>query len=260
LFAAAACNAAESKQELTMPAPIPQTITTMEAGFTVNPVSAEEFWRQQERMGPVAAAAPGFLAVIGGPIARSPWLYFCGKWQTPDLMDQWYQDAKHKPMMKAAHDRWFGACYIRKWRLPAEGEAVGGPVFCETAIAGDAAAPAPKIEALLDRIDRAIAQLDPMPFETMTGEYERQPYQFVGPLQEFPQPAPVRYLLLTHWRSAAEAQRWLGSPAMTAVAELGVVSSAIMVPITHRPGEREGLRADGSHREFGVSPQALARL
>jgi len=76
---------------------IPQTMTTMEAGFTVNQADAEEFWRHQERMGPVAAAASGFLAVIGGPIARSPWLYFCGKWQTPDLMDQWYRDGKHKP-------------------------------------------------------------------------------------------------------------------------------------------------------------------
>ena len=42
---------------------IPQTMTTMEAGFTVNQADAEEFWRHQERMGPVAAAAPGFLAV-----------------------------------------------------------------------------------------------------------------------------------------------------------------------------------------------------
>jgi len=149
----------------------------------------------------------GFLAVIGVPIARSPWLHFCGKWQTPDLMDQWYHDTKHKPMMKAAHDRWFGACYIRKWRLPAEGEEISGPVFCEIAIASDVAAPAEKIEALLDQIDQEIAAHDPRSFETMTGEYERQPYQLVGPLQEFPQVAPVRYLLLTHWKSADDAQR-----------------------------------------------------
>jgi hypothetical protein len=228
----------------------------MEAGFTVNQADAEGFWRQQERMGPVAAAAPGFLAVIGGPIARSPWLYFCGKWQTPDLMNQWYHDPKHKPMMKAAHDRWFGACYIRKWRLLAEGEQIDGPVFCETAIASDVAAPADKIEALLGQIDAWLPEFDPMPFETMTGEYERQPYQFVGPLQEFPQVAPVRYLLLTHWKSVDDAQRWLRSPAMKALAELGTVTSTIMVLITHQPGEREGLRADGTHREFGLAPVA----
>jgi hypothetical protein len=239
-----------------MPAPIPQTLTTMEAGFTVNPADAEEFWRQQERMGPVAAAAQGFLAVIGGPIARSPWLYFCGKWQTPDLMNQWYHDPKHKPMMKAAHDRWFGACYIRKWRLPAAGETISGPVFCEIAIASDVAAPAEKIEALLDRLDAELPAFDPEPFETMTGEYERQPYQFVGPLQEFPQPAPVRYLLLTHWTSAQAAENWLRSPIIQELAEFGTVTSTISVLITHQPGEREGLRADGSHREFGVSPAA----
>jgi hypothetical protein len=131
-----------------MPNSTPQTLTTMEAGFTVNPADAEEFWRHQERMGPIAAAAPGFLGVIGGPIARSPWLYFCGKWQTPELMNQWFHDAKHKPMMQAAHSRWFGACYIRKWRLPAEGEAISGPVFCETAIASDVAASAATIGSI----------------------------------------------------------------------------------------------------------------
>jgi hypothetical protein len=231
--------------------PIPQTVTTMEAGFTVNQADAEEFWRQQERMGPVAAAAPGFLAVIGGPIARSPWLYFCGKWQTPDLMDQWYRDAKHKPMMKAAHDRWFGACYIRKWRLPEEGEEITGPVFCETAIAGEVAAPAAVIDSLLDRIDQALPPFGPLPFETLAGQYERQPYQFVGPLQEFPQAAPVRYLLLTHWTSPEAARRWLTSEVMTALAQLGTVSSALMVLVRHQSGERAGLNADGSQREFG---------
>jgi hypothetical protein len=223
----------------------------MEAGFTVKQADAEEFWRHQERMGPVAAAAPGFLAVIGGPIARSPWLYFCGKWQTPELMDQWYHDAKHKPMMKAAHDRWFGACYIRKWRLSQDGEHITGPVFCETAIACDAAPSAATIDAVLDRIDQLVPSFDPLPFETLAGQYERQPYQFVGPLQEFPQPAPGRYLLLTHWKSPEAAKRWLASDVMTALAQLGTVSSALMVLIRHRPSDREGLNADGSQREFG---------
>src|SRR5262245_2678194 len=77
-----------TNRRVVMPNSTPQTLTTMEAGFTVNPADAEEFWRHQERMGPIAAAAPGFLGVIGGPIARSPWLYFCGKWQTPELMNQ----------------------------------------------------------------------------------------------------------------------------------------------------------------------------
>jgi heme-degrading monooxygenase HmoA len=234
-----------------MPNSTPQTLTTMEAGFTVNPADAEEFWRHQERMGPIAAAAPGFLGVIGGPIARSPWLYFCGKWQTPELMNHWYHDAKHKPMMKAAHDRWFGACYIRKWRLPAEGEAISGPVFCETAVASDVAASAASIDSLLDRIDQALPQFDPRPFETLAGQHEPQPFQFVGPLQEFPQVAPVRYLLLTHWKSPEDARRWLASDVAKELTALGTVSSTIMILIRHQSGEREGLNADGSQREFG---------
>jgi hypothetical protein len=130
------------------------------SGFTANEKHAEEFWPQQERMGPVAAALPGFVAVTDGPIARSPWLYFCGKWQTPDLMDQ-------KPMMQAAYDRWFGACYIRKWRLPEADEKIVGPVFCETAIACHELAPPDKVERLLDRITEAIIDLNPMPFDTL---------------------------------------------------------------------------------------------
>ena len=64
---------------------LPQTQTTMEACFTLREDSKmqEEFCRHQERMGQIAAAAPGFLGVIGGPIQRSNWLYFCGKWKTP---------------------------------------------------------------------------------------------------------------------------------------------------------------------------------
>jgi hypothetical protein len=63
--------------------------------------------------------------------------------------------------------------------------------------------------------------------------------------------AVERYLLLTHWRCQADAQRWLQSSIMTAVANLGELSSTLNVLITHQPNEREGLRADGTQREFG---------
>jgi hypothetical protein len=110
---------------------LPQTLTTMEACFTLHEdrTVLEEFWRHQERMGPIAAAAAGFVAVIGGPILRSHWLYFCGKWKSPDLMDQWQFDSKHIPMQNAAHARWFASMYIRKWRLPDTGEEMTGPLF-----------------------------------------------------------------------------------------------------------------------------------
>jgi hypothetical protein len=235
-------------------ATIPQTLTTMEAGFTLSPGIEEEFWRHQDRMGPIAAAAPGFLGVIGGPIAGSPWMYFCGKWQSPQLMDQWYQDSKHRPMMDAAHSRWFAACYIRKWRRPQAGEPVEGRVFCETSIACDTAPAGDRVERLLREIGDALPGFAPLRFETFSGEYEKQPYQFVGPLMEFPQLAPVRYLLLTHWDSVRKAETWLASATMRKVAEIGEISSDIMVPIVHATSEREGLTTDGTHRQFGQSP------
>jgi hypothetical protein len=46
-------------------------------------------------------------------------------------------------------------------------------------------------------------------------------------------------------------RRLLASDAVMALAQLGTVSSALMVLIRHELGEREGLNADGSQREFG---------
>ena len=105
---------------------IPQTLTTMEAAFTLHKDEAvqAEFWRHQQRMGPIAAASAGFVCVIGGPIQRSDWLYFSGKWSTPALMDKWQSDVKHTPMQDAAHSRWFASVYLRKWRLPERGEKI----------------------------------------------------------------------------------------------------------------------------------------
>jgi hypothetical protein len=231
---------------------IPQTLTTMEACFTLteNQAAQEEFWRHQERMGPIAAAAPGFLAVIGGPIQRSHWLYFCGKWATPALMDQWQSDSKHTPMQNAAHGRWFTSVYIRKWRLPADGEALTGPVFCESAIARQAPLDPAVVDDLLDTaVEPSLRQHAPLPFETLTGEFEPQPYQFVGPLQEFPAAAPTRYLLLTHWASNEALQRWLKSGIIEALSAHGDVATTTSVQIRHAPGERNYLRADGIQRD-----------
>ena len=47
-------------------------------------------------MGPVVASQPGFLAVIGGPIAASSWMYFCGKFATPDDMNAYIQSETEK--------------------------------------------------------------------------------------------------------------------------------------------------------------------
>ena len=184
----------------------------------------EEFWRHQERMGPIAAAALGFLGVIGGPILRSHWLYFCGKWQSPDLMDKWQFDSKHTPMQDAAHARWFSSIYIRKWRLPDTGEQMTGPLFCEIAIARQAPIDAGTLDKILDEIvGPSLRKSEALPFETLTGVFEAQPYQFVGPLQEFPALAPTRYLLLTHWPTNDALQEWLRSGVIKDLSNCGEV-------------------------------------
>ena len=231
---------------------IPQTLTTMEACFTLHQDEAlqAEFWKHQERMGPIAAAASGFLGVIGGPIHRSHWLYFCGKWANPALMDRWQFNPKHTPMQDAAHSRWFSSVYIRKCRQPDAGELLEGPLFCEIAVARQDALTLVDIDRLLDdSVEPTLKLYEPLPFETLSGEFERQPYQFVGPLQEFPALAPARYLLLTHWRSEATLRSWLDSGIMAALSRVGEVSTAISVPIRHAAGERSYLREDGLQRD-----------
>ena len=231
---------------------IPQTLTTMEAAFTLHKDEAvqAEFWRHQQRMGPIAAASAGFVCVIGGPIQRSDWLYFSGKWSTPALMDKWQSDVKHTPMQDAAHSRWFASVYLRKWRLPERGEKITGPVFCEIAIARQEPLDAAAVEIILERIvDPSLRLHEPSSFETLTGSFESQPYQFVGPLQEFPALAPARYLLLTHWPTDDALQRWLGSGVMTELSAYGEVSTTVSIPIKHSPGERKYLREDGLQRD-----------
>jgi hypothetical protein len=231
---------------------IPQTLTTMEAAFTLHEGKElqEEFWRHQQRMGPIAAASPGFVSVIGGPIHRSHWLYFSGKWETPKLMDKWRSEPKHKPMQEAAHSRWFASVYLRKWRLPENNEALTGPLLCELAIARQDPLEQAVIDNILDEVIEPSLRLhEPIEFETLTGEFEKQPYQFVGPLQEFPSLAPVRYLLITHWATDRALQGWLTSDGVKQLSVYGEVSSTISVPIKHDVGEREYLRPDGLQRD-----------
>jgi heme-degrading monooxygenase HmoA len=231
---------------------IPQTLTVMEACFTLNPGVDEEFWPAQEKFGPVAAAASGFLAVIGGPIANSPWLYFSGKWATPAEMDDWQHSRAHIGVQKRAHDKWFKSVYLRKWRLPADGEPAEGRVFSEIAIARETPLSEVEITALLSSLNESLPAYHPRPFETAVGEFETQPYQFVGPLEEFPEVAPARYLLLTHWDSLAELETWLSSSATNVLRQAGDFSAEYYLPIYHAPGERERLTPDGFQRGWGT--------
>lgn len=240
------------------PISIPQTVTTIESGFKLAPNTMDEFWRAEESMIPVGARQPGFIAVMGGPIANSSWIYFSSKFDSPDDMDAWYKNSEHRPYMRKAYATWFESMYTYKWRLPAEGETLTGPLFCETAIVPEAALDESVVKSTLEALNVALAVNKSLPFETLDGVFEDQPFQFIGPLDEFPVVAPVRYLLNTHWATSEELELWLASSEFAALSELGAVSSQVNVQFRHAPGERPSLSADGS-RKVWVRPSARSR-
>jgi Antibiotic biosynthesis monooxygenase len=229
---------------------VPQTRTVMEAGFTLREGTEAEFWRANNGAIPTAAAQPGFVAVVGGPIANSSWLYFSGTWETPDTMDQWYWSPRHKPVQDRAFSRWFASMYIRKWRLPADGERLDDRIFCQTEIRRSQTLPDAAMDSLIASLRAGLPTLNAAPFETLTGEFEPQPFQLVGPVEELPETAPVKYLVLTHWRSAADVERWFASPTYEAVNQAGEVSSEVFVAIRDQAGTRPGLRPDGLQRDW----------
>ena len=96
----------------------------------------------------------------------------------------------------------------------------------------------------------ALGDLGASAFETLTGELEPQPFQFVGPVEEMPQTAPACYLLLTHWPSAGAVRAYLRSPAHADLGDLGEVSSELFIPIAEAAGSRPGLRPDGLQRDW----------
>jgi hypothetical protein len=229
---------------------VPQTLTVMEAGFTLRRGIEEEFWRANNGSIPTAAAQPGFVAVIGGPIVDSSWLYFSGMWETPETMDQWYWSARHKPVQDRAFARWFAKMYIRKWRLPADGETLHGRAFCQTELLTPAPLDGETVASVMDDLRAALASLPVAPFQTLTGEFEPQPFQLIGPVEEFPAAAATKYLLLTHWSAVGDLERWLATPAYERLRELGEPSSAGFTPIRERAGTRPGLTPDGLQRDW----------
>jgi hypothetical protein len=106
------------------------------------------------------------------------------------------------------------------------------------------------IDRILDEIvDPSLDRHGALKFETLTGEFEKQPYQFVGPVREFPALAQVRYLLITHWATNDALQGWLRADAAKHLATYGDVSTTISMPIKHDAGERKYLRPDGLQRD-----------
>jgi hypothetical protein len=88
-----------------------------------------------------------------------------------------------------------------------------------------------------------------LPFETLTGEYEPQPYQFVAPVRITPAVEGTMYALITHWSSASAIEVWRESAGYRLLPALGKVSSETFVPaVEDEPRDR--LRPDRLQRDW----------
>jgi heme-degrading monooxygenase HmoA len=226
----------------------------MEAGFKIIPGKEAEFIDAQNRMVPLGMEQPGFVAVYGGEIADSSWLYFSVRFASPQTMSAWHEHRGHKAMQRGAYDKWWTAMYIRKWQRP-QGDALSGDrLLCETLIARDA--PLGETDkATLKAAAAGLQQFNVKQFETLTGQYEAQPYQFVGPLDIAPTPAAKLYVLISHWRSADDLKAWQQSDSYKKLSELGHVSSEAFVPYAE-PENRDLLRDDKLQRDWTLATKS----
>src|SRR5258708_10561734 len=100
-----------------------QSLTLLEAGFKILPGKEQDFFALQQKMVPVGSKQPGFLAVYGGLIHASNWLYFCVRFQTQAEMEAWHFQPQHQAIQKQACAKWWTAGYLRKWRPPGGAQA-----------------------------------------------------------------------------------------------------------------------------------------
>jgi len=229
-------------------------LTVMEAGFKIIPGKESDFLAMQARMVPVGASQPGFVSVYGGPILDSTWLYFGVRFESAAQMDAWHQTPQHRGVQKMAYAKWWTAVYIRKWRSPAPGETLGARLMCETRLATAHALDNAQTQTLRTLLSE-LAASGAKRFETLTGEFEAQPWQFVGPIESAPATAGVTYSLITHWSSASALNAWQQSPAYLRLQALGEVSSETFVA-WEETGERDHLREDRLQRQWTLDAHA----
>lgn len=223
----------------------------MEAGFKIIPGKEAEFLEVQNKMAPVGMSQPGFVSVYGGPIADSQWLYFGVRFASAQQMEAWHQHRGHRAVQRSAYEKWWTAMYLRKWQRSADAALCGDRLFCETRINRESALSDSESHSLKSELLR-LAELGAKRFETLTGQYDPQPYQLVGPLEIAPASAPVAYSLLTHWSSAADLSRWQESGSYKAIQKLGDVTSDAFLPFVET-GAREFLRSDKLQRDWTLA-------
>ncbi len=224
------------------------TRTVLECGFKIIPGKEDKFAVFNDALYPVAISQDGFEAVYGGDIHNSAWRYVGVRYASAEQMNAWHHHPRHKAAQKAAYDRWWTAVYMRKWREAAPGESLTGKVMNETRLAMSAPLHDTQLHALQKNLS-TLENLGASPFETLTGEYEAQPYQLIGPNEAAPEIGGVFYLLITHWPSPAAADAWKGSSAYKALQELGALTSDTFMALPEA-FSRDHLREDKLQREW----------
>jgi heme-degrading monooxygenase HmoA len=219
----------------------------LESAFKIIPGKETDFLAYQAEVVPLAMAQDGFRSVASGPVWGSTWVYFGARFDTEEQMDAWHGEPQHRVIQKSAPN-WWTALYLRKWRPPMPGEVLGDRLMSETNILVGAALDDTQTRLVwqaLSELGAAGAQR----FETLTGEFEAQPFQFAGPVQAAPPTDDVLYSLTTHWSSAEHFDAWKRSSSYRALQNLGDVSSELFVPIVETRS-REHLRDDKLQRDW----------
>jgi antibiotic biosynthesis monooxygenase (ABM) superfamily enzyme len=232
-----------------------QSLTLLEAGFKILPGKEEGFFALQQKMVPVAAKQPGFLAVYGGLIHASNWLYFGVRFETQADMETWHLQPQHQAMQKQAYAKWWSAVYLRKWRQPVGDEQYETSILVETRIRRAAVLEPAHLERVTELLGH-LSGFGAKPFETLTGEFEAQPYQFVGPLEIAPAADAILYSLITHWNSLDAVEAWEASSYYHELMQFGEVSSDKFIPFVET-GERDGMREDRLHRQWLIDGQPV---
>ena len=230
-----------------------QSLTLLEAAFKILPGKEQDFFALQQKMVPVGSRQAGFLAVYGGLIQASNWLYFGVRFKTQAEMEAWHFRPQHQAMQKQAYAKWWSAVYLRKWRQPVGDEQYKTNVLCETRILRSAPLESSELERVIELLGY-LPGFGAKPFETLTGEFEAQPYQFVGPLEITRAPDAVLYSLITHWKGLADVNAWEASSHFQALKQLGDISTDKFVPFVET-GERDHMREDRLHRQWLIESE-----
>jgi len=222
-------------------------IAVLESGFRIVAGKETDFLAYQATVVPLAMEQDGFRSVYSGPVWDSTWVYFGARFDSEEQMNAWHGEPQHRVIQKSAPN-WWTALYLRKWRPAMPGEVLGDRLMSETRILVEAALDDTQtklVRQTLGRLGAAGAQ----PFETLTGEFETQPFQFAGPIQIAPAAEKVLYSLITHWSSADHLEVWKTSNSYRALQSLGDVSSEVFVPMVETRA-REHLRDDKLQRDW----------